>query len=122
MWLSKTGQLVEEEILRLSNIYDGVTVDLYTVMPNHVHMIILICNNGRQDAAPTLARIIGQWKRAVSIKATFSPWQKSFHDHIIRSETDFIKIAEYIENNHANWEEDCHFMRSVGAATSRPFS
>ena len=39
----------------------------------------------------------------------YSIWQKSFHDHIIRNEQDYIRIAEYIENNPINWEKDCFY-------------
>lgn len=40
--LSETGRAIEEEIRRLSQIYENVTVDKYCIMPNHIHMIILI--------------------------------------------------------------------------------
>jgi hypothetical protein len=44
--------------------------------------------NGRQIAAPTVSRIVENLKRIVSMKSGVSPWQKSFHDHITRNETD----------------------------------
>ena len=115
--LSTAGEVVENEIAELSHIYDGVIVTNYVIMPNHIHMIVRISENGRQNAAPTLSRIIGQWKRTISMKLTYSIWQKSFHDHIIRDENDYKKIAEYIENNPQKWTEDCF---NVGAATCRP--
>ncbi|MCL2873173.1 MAG: hypothetical protein FWF41_09460, partial [Betaproteobacteria bacterium] len=118
--------IVAAEILRLSQTYDGVAVDRHVVMPNHVHLLITIFdsngrqdaaptvarfnNNGRQNAAPAVSRMIGQWKRAVSMKAGFSPWQKSFHDHVIRNEQDYLHIVEYIENNPLNWSKDCFFV------------
>jgi REP element-mobilizing transposase RayT len=43
--------------------------------------------------------------------AGFSPWQKSFHDHIIRNETEYVRIAEYIKNNPAKWAEDRFFYK-----------
>ena len=33
-------------------------------------------------------------------------WQKSYYNHIIRDENDYIKICEYIENNLLKWEQD----------------
>ena len=33
-------------------------------------------------------------------------WQTSFHDHIIRSEGEYKKIAGYIINNPLNWAND----------------
>jgi len=64
---------------------------------------------GRQNAAPTLPRVMGQWKRAISMKLGYSIWQKSFHDHIVCSETEYQKIAYYIDENPAIWSEDCYY-------------
>ena len=36
-------------------------------------------------------------------------FQRSFHDHIIRSEADYQKIWEYIEDNPRRWAEDCYY-------------
>ncbi|MCL2008997.1 MAG: hypothetical protein FWG71_00435 [Synergistaceae bacterium] len=110
--LTHTGEIIENEILTLSRTYEDVSVDCSVIMPNHVHMIIGIYGNGRQNAAPTVSRVMNQWKRAVSIKVGYSVWQKSFHDHIIRDEDDYRRIAEYIENNPQTWTEDC-FYRDV---------
>ena len=108
--LTDLGEIVETEITSLSKTYANVTIDCHIVMPNHVHMIIVIQNvNGRQNAAPTVSQMMNQWKRAISIKAGFSPWQKSFYDHIIRDDKEYSRIAEYIENNPANWEKDRFF-------------
>jgi len=83
--LTATGKIIENEIKKLSHTYKDVIVEHHVIMPNHVHIIIFIDaaeKNGRQDAAPTISRTIGQWKRAVSIKAGRSVWQKSFYDRI----------------------------------------
>jgi REP element-mobilizing transposase RayT len=45
-------------------------------------------------------------KGAVTRCVGFSFWQRSFHDHIIRDECDYCRIAEYIENNPRNWRND----------------
>jgi len=36
-------------------------------------------------------------------------WQTRFHDHIIHTDPEYHRIAEYIENNPANWEKDKFF-------------
>ena len=51
--------------------------------------------------------IAGWLKSGVSRIACFSPWQRSFHDHIIRNEEDNNRIVEYIQNNPALWQDDC---------------
>ena len=108
--LSTIGESIANTIENISKIYQCVTVDKYVVMPNHVHMIIVINDNGRQVAAPTVNTIVGNMKRHVSMQAGFSLWQKSFHDHIIRDEANYLKIAEYIENTPITWNDDCFYV------------
>ena len=110
--LSQVGKIVEAEIMQIGKVYNGVSVDCYVVMPNHVHMIIMLqeaSDNGRTQFAPTISRIIKQWKGSITKKIGFSPWQKSFHEHIIRNDKSYVKIYEYIENNPARWQEDRYY-------------
>ena len=113
--LSGQGHIAEKEIRVLSETYDAVEINKYVVMPNHVHMIIVINdngrtgNNGRTQFAPTVSRIIKQFKGSITKQIGFSIWQRSFHDHIIRDENDYKRIAEYIENNPQRWTEDCFY-------------
>jgi len=57
-----------------------------------------------------LASIVRGFKSAVTTWArkhhiTFN-WQSRYHDHIIRNTTEYNRIANYILNNPANWQED----------------
>lgn len=36
-------------------------------------------------------------------------WQADYHDHIIRNETSYLNIKQYIINNPDNWNEDMFF-------------
>ena len=45
MVLNDAGVIVENEILQTSKIRKNVTIDEYIVMPNHVHMIVIIDNS-----------------------------------------------------------------------------
>ena len=109
--LSEIGETVENEITRISSVYRNVVVDCFVVMPNHVHMILVVTANGQTQIAPTISRIIKQWKGSISKKIGFSPWQKSFHDHIIRDKNDYYRIVQYIENNPSNWEDDYFYTQ-----------
>jgi REP element-mobilizing transposase RayT len=79
-------------------------------MPNHIHMIIIIDSEAGDRGRSPLQTIIRNMKAYVSKQIGFSPWQKSFHDHIIRNEEDFNSIAEYIDNNPSNWADDCFYL------------
>jgi len=108
--LSDIGKIIEKEINILSSAYDDIAVDKYVIMPNHIHMIIaIIPKSGRTQFAPTISRIIKQFRGAVTKRAGFSLWQKSFHDHIIRHENEYMKIWQYIDENPARWAEDKYY-------------
>ena len=107
--LSEIGKLVDENIVRLNGIYETVRVDKYVVMPNHVHLILVI-QSGRTQFAPTISRIIKQFKGKITKQIGFCIWQKSFYDLIIRDENDYLRICEYIENNPGKWAEDKYFI------------
>jgi putative transposase len=47
-----------------------------------------------------------QFKGSISKQVGFSLWQKSFYDHIIRNEEEYLKVCEYIETNPLKWQED----------------
>ncbi|MFD2145246.1 transposase [Mucilaginibacter antarcticus] len=57
-----------------------------------------------------LASIIRGFKAAVTTYARKKEipfnWQPRFHDHIIKSNEEYIKIADYIVNNPSNWQAD----------------
>ncbi|MBR3952765.1 MAG: transposase [Oscillospiraceae bacterium] len=111
--LSETGVIVKNAIENISEHYHGVFVDRYCIMPNHVHLIIAIMlkENGRIISAPTVSRVIGQMKRYASKKCGYPIWQKSFYDEIIRSQSAYDEISEYIFENPMKWEEDELFCR-----------
>ncbi len=48
---------------------------------------------------------IGVTKNARLIYADFS-WQERYHDHIIRKEAEYLRIAQYIRANPQNWRKD----------------
>ncbi|MBQ7547941.1 MAG: transposase [Clostridia bacterium] len=106
--LSSIGRTVETAIRQISEKYTRVSVDRYCIMPNHVHLILILHpsgRDGRQVAAPTVSTIVGNMKRWVSIQTGESVWQKGFYDHIIRDEQDYLTKAQYIDNNPAAWLE-----------------
>ncbi|SHK80569.1 REP element-mobilizing transposase RayT [Desulforamulus aeronauticus DSM 10349] len=97
--------------------HSSVIIDKYVIMPNHVHMLIVLKNddleNGRPKVAPTISRIIQQFKGSISKQIGSSIWQKLFHDHIIRNEQDYLEIWQYIDTNPIKWEEDCFYPKGT---------
>lgn len=107
--LSEYGAVVDNAIREIPKHYPCISIDKYVVMPNHIHMIIMLSNDGRAMRAPTIANVINQMKGYATKQIGFSLWQKLFHDHIIRDEKEYRKIWGYINANPMNWEKDCFF-------------
>ena len=91
---------------------DMPSVDKYVVMPNHIHMIVRLSDRdgAMRTSPPTrLPAIVRYFKRKVTHMTGVNIWQRSYHDHIIRGEEDYLRIWEYIDTNPAKWREDCYY-------------
>ena len=112
--LSNTGKIIENAINYYNENLNGISFDVFVIMPNHIHAIISI-NHEEAPAGgrgrPPLQRVVGNLKAFVSKQVGFSPWQKGFHDHIIRNDRAYQKIWEYIENNPYTWVEDRYYSK-----------
>lgn len=107
--VSDYGKIVEKYISNINSVYDGnVIVDNYVIMPDHVHLLITLCeaDGGLRAARPTLYTIVRSLKTMVTRQIGYSIWQTSFYEHIIRSEQEYCEICNYIENNLIRWLEN----------------
>jgi len=119
--LSHIGKIVDVAIQNIHQIYTCVIVDKYVIMPNHIHMILLMQNDnlescveecGRQIAAPTtISMIVRNMKRFASMQIGYSIWQRSYHDRIIRNEEEYQRIWKYIDENPLKREDDEYFVK-----------
>lgn len=145
MVLSEIGGYAAEQFQNVSTHYPYAEIPLFTIMPNHVHAIVVVSacrdvacnvsskepNHSEGDVARyvstnetekaehmaerspkrgSLAVIIRGIKSAVTHFANennlYFSWQPRFHDHIVRDTPEMNRIADYIENNVANWKDD----------------
>ena len=120
--LTIIGQIIDNQWNDIENQYDNVDLDQYTIMPNHLHGILVVDKNDinkRADArpAPTISDIVCSFKSKCTVEylkhikqnnlnVSSKIWQRSFYDHIIRTERSLNAIREYISNNPVNWEQD----------------
>ncbi len=107
--LNSFGKIAMKDLQELASRYTGISIDICVVMPNHIHAILVI--NGQPEKKVSLHQIIGLYKSGVSRKIRkLAPdtlvWQRSFHDHIIRTQSSYEKIYRYIQFNSQKWEED----------------
>ena len=117
--LTEIGKVVEKTILS-TELIEGLHVDNYVIMPNHIHMILRIdAEVGRPDngppraSAPTEAKIpsaVGALKRLVHRRVGRQIFQRSYHEHVIRDGADLRAIWEYIDGNPGKWAEDRYYV------------
>ena len=103
--LTKEGNIVKQNINKIEQIYKNTIIDEYVIMPNHIHILLLI----NYKSSVTISKIIKHFKTNITREIEYSIWQKSFYEHIIRNEKEYLKIKEYIKNNVINWRKDKYF-------------
>ena len=112
MVLSKYGKIVDKYI-KSSEKIKGIKIDKYVIMPNHIHLIIIVDNNGTSKApSPTnslIAHTVSTFKRLVNKEVGADIFQRSYYDHIIRDENDYQQIWKYIDDNPLKWKLDKYY-------------
>jgi putative transposase len=117
--LNPYGEIVDSVWKGIPLHYPEVKNDVFIIMPNHVHGIIFIQDRRRSGPRPApttkhpLSEIVRAFKSYSSRKinehrhSEGTPvWQRSYYEHVIRSEEEFTRIGEYILNNASKWETD----------------
>ena len=135
MVLSEIGGYAQQQIKNAKIHYPYAEIPLWVVMPNHVHVIVIIRNYDTDDVHddcrdainrvstgggithmnnPMIKKCLGTIIRG--LKARISryahdhaipfAWQTRFHDHIVRNTDELNRIATYVQNNVAQWESD----------------
>lgn len=108
---SEIGLITQSSIQDIPVYYPGVEVLDFVVMPNHVHLLISLVNAIDKI---NLSTIVGACKSNITRKTRIENpgiviWQKSFHDHVIRNEKDYLVHGEYIRSNVQKWHKDEYF-------------
>jgi len=131
--INEYGRIVKNTWHQIPQHFQNIELDKFIIMPNHIHGIIIInnpCLVGRQAVGTghalsynkntknnNLSVIIGSFKSAASkqinqLNNISFKWQRSFHDHIIRTTHSLRNIREYIINNHKTWDIDEHNIKN----------
>ena len=136
MRLNGAGRVVREVWEGLPDRFPGVGLDVFVVMPNHIHGIVVmgaevaagpneggavVDGRAATRAAPTgvtLSQVIGAYKSMTTVEYSrgvrakgwqlFSGrlWQGRYYDRVIRDEVELDRAREYIVNNPLKWALD----------------
>ena len=117
MHYSPIGKIAYECMCNIESHYDNIKIDKWVIMPNHVHMLIRITEriNPFPTAKYDIPNVVGKYKAAVTRSARKflaydnQLWQSSFYDHIVRNDTDYQMIWQYISGNPSKWLDDCFY-------------
>lgn len=116
--LSICGMIVDSVIRSVPDRFH-VTIDSYVIMPNHVHLMVILSEADVQRAIlesplqdrSIISKVVGYIKMNASkaIRQQYGDvtvWQRGYHDHVIRNRADYEMIAKYIHENPIRWELD----------------
>jgi len=122
MILNKYGEIVKKCWFKIPEHFDNVELNEFIIMPNHIHGIIIIkytnqpvgndpCvvpinNNQVGHGGPTLQKYIDGVNKKQFPRFNKRIWQKSYYDHIIRTEYSLFQIRQYIIGNPSKWISD----------------
>ena len=103
MILSSAGKICKTYLENIPEIYEGVFLDCYVMMPNHIHMVLCLeaaaQSGGQGSGRPTVQTIMHAFKRLSARQAGMELWQTSFYDRVIRNEEELNRIRKYILGN-----------------------
>ncbi|NER02917.1 MAG: transposase [Okeania sp. SIO3C4] len=136
MQLSNIGKIAKKFWVEIPlHTKQGVYLDRYVIMPNHLHGVLIIDNSTKESKSTevkcnvsteydlsrimseispkegSLSAIIRSYKSAVtnwcnSNNYSSFGWQKRFYEKIIRDDKSLENIRKYIINNPIKWEND----------------
>ena len=119
--LTEYGKIVDRLINAIPR-QSLATIDRYVIMPNHIHLVIMITDSDELRAIresplrgrSVISKTIGYIKMNASKEIHYrygnvTVWQRGFHDHIIRNRNDYEKISKYIHENPIVWQYDCFY-------------
>ena len=114
--LTNLGTVVRQSIHDIPSHYPTITVDHAVIMPNHIHIIMILDNKtAGASPRPTITDIICTYKSLTTIACKKNGFdgklfQTSFYEHIIRDQNDGAEIAKYIYENPTKWQFDSLFV------------
>ena len=112
------GEIAEQQLFSLKDRFPSVTVRRYVIMPNHIHVILILGNEtAGASPRPTVMDVICAYKSLTAQECKKNGFvgklfQTSFHDHVIRSRRDYEEISQYMQDNPRLWREDCFYTEA----------
>ena len=106
MLLNRFGRIVEQKLCRLPLQYPHAQLDTFIIMPDHVHLVIVLIEHPTCQAPVTemVRRFKSDSAREINQARGHSGgpvWKRNYYEYIIRSAEEWSAIREYIATNPA---------------------
>ena len=134
MRLNKAGKMMCGIWEALPQRFPTIEIDMFVVMPNHLHGIVVIKNRATTRVAPTelmdggvdapitdrfaLGDVIGAYKSLTTVEYARGVkqmkwslfhrrlWQRNYYEHVVRHDESLKQLQQYILDNPAQWTFD----------------
>ena len=122
MCLNELGKIIHSAWMDLPNHYLFLELGTFSVMPNHVHAVVILTEDARIGTglrpAPTvhrhgLSEIVRAFKSFSGRRLNeylgtpgHVVWQRNYYERIIRNPEEWGRINRYVEANAIQWEKD----------------
>ena len=134
--LNEAGEMVRGIWEMLPQRFPAIEMDLFVIMPNHLHGIIVTNQpkrattrvaptgaiEGRMDPPtgdrPALGDVIGAYKSLTTVEYArgvktmkWTPfdrrlWQRNYYEHVVRHDASLRDLQQYILDNPTQWDFD----------------
>ena len=93
--LEKYRKEAEDLLKSMPSRFNGVKLDYYSFVPNHLHAIFILDNTD-----VSISEIVRTYKALVTKITGCKPfWEWNYFEHIIRNEKALLEIRKYIQEN-----------------------
>ena len=112
------GEIARKQLFLLEERYPNLYIDRFVIMPNHIHTILLLEQAAGASPRPTITDIVCAYKSLTTRECKKAQpidklFQASFYEHVIRGQSDYDEITEYIANNPKQWELDKLYSKEL---------
>ena len=114
MYPSPAGEMVQTVWDEIPTHYQGIDIDAFVLMANHIHGIIILEPNSSMKLPDVVHRFksltTARYRHGIYEKE-WPPfekrlWQRNYYEHIIRNEKSCDRLREYIRDNPILWDVD----------------
>ncbi|MHB0856582.1 MAG: transposase [Anaerolineae bacterium] len=124
------AEALRETLEQLPRHYPHVVVAVYTIMPNHLHALLILLPDDEaglpteasatpRHGLPEIVRALKSFsaRRINVLRDTpgSTVWQRGYWERVVRDEHELQRAWEYIERNPFQWQNDRENPSSVAA-------